>query len=252
LEIGIGIEMVTEIKNLKEQLVIDTIDYSAEKLLKYLLARFGDKIALATSFGAEDQVLTDMLCRAGKSPMIFTLDTGRLHEETYKVAEATRKKYDIKIKVLFPDSKQIEKMTQQHGFNLFYDSIEKRKLCCKVRKLEPLKKQLSTLDAWICGLRSEQSPTRTGLNVIDWDQGFGLIKICPLSTWSQEQVWEYIRKNDVPYNKLHAEGFPSIGCEPCTRAVRPGEDIRGGRWWWEEPEHKECGLHAKKGANYQI
>ena len=186
------------------------------------------------------------------NPNIFTLDTGRLNEETYIVAEETRKKYNLQIKVLFPDHLQIQKMVEKNGFNLFYDSIENRKLCCQVRKLEPLKKQLSTLDAWICGLRAEQSTTRIDIKPIAWDSAFGLVKICPVINWSEEKVWKYIRENKIIYNKLHTKGFPSIGCEPCTRAVNEGEDIRAGRWWWEAPEHKECGLHAKKPANYQI
>jgi phosphoadenosine phosphosulfate reductase len=235
-----------------EELKSKTKKSSPEELLAIVVEQFGDKIAFASSFGAEDQVLTDMLCKAVPNPNIFTLDTGRLHEETYKVAEETCKKYDIKIKVMFPDSEKIERMISERGFNLFYDSIESRKLCCQVRKLEPLRKQLSTLDAWICGLRSEQSPTRSELEVVAWDQAFGLVKVCPLASWSEEEVWKYIRKHDVPYNQLHASGFPSIGCEPCTRAISSGEDVRAGRWWWEDPEQKECGLHAKKPANYQI
>ncbi len=234
------------------QIVSETKDYDTEELLKYVLKRFGDKIAFASSFGAEDQVLTDMICRISSNARIFTLDTGRLHEATYKVAEATRKKYNVGIKVLFPDYQQVEKMVGKHGFNLFYDSVENRKLCCQVRKTEPLKRDLSTLDAWICGLRKEQSLTRCDINAVEWDKAFGLIKICPLINWSEKDVWKYIRDNDIPYNELHDRGFPSIGCEPCTRAICIGEDIRAGRWWWELPEHKECGLHAKRAPDYQI
>ena len=235
--------MVTDLKSLKEKLVAETTGYSVEKLLKRLAEQFGDKVALATSFGAEDQVLTDMLCKTSKSPAIFTLDTGRLPEETYEVMEATRKKYGIEVEILFPEHKKVEEMVNKYGPNLFYGSIEARKLCCQIRKIEPLKRKLSGLQAWICGLRSEQSVTRTELKKIEWDDTFGLIKVCPLTDWSTERVWDYIREHDVPYNKLHDEGFPSIGCEPCTRAVKPSEDIRAGRWWWEDPEHKECGLH---------
>jgi len=234
------------------QISFETRNYSSEELLRYVLKRFGNKIALASSFGAEDQVLTDMLCKISPDAKIFTLDTGRLPEETYKVAEATRKKYNIRIRVLFPDYHQIEKMVGKYGFNLFYDSVENRKLCCQVRKTEPLKRELSTLDAWICGLRKEQSPTRSDINAVEWDKAFGLIKICPLINWSEKDVWKYIKDNDVPYNELHDRGYPSIGCEPCTRAICAGEDIRAGRWWWELPEHKECGLHAKRAPDYQI
>ena len=235
-----------------EQMRIETKGYSAEQLLAYVLKQFGKKIALATSFGAEDQVLTDMVCKASSEASIFTLDTGRLHEKTYKAAEATSKRYKVNIKVMFPDYKQVEKMVEKHGFNLFYDSIENRKLCCQIRKTEPLKRELGTLDAWICGLRQEQSPTRENLGPIEWDETFNLIKICPLIDWKHDDVWKYIRENDVPYNKLHDQGFPSIGCEPCTRAVSVGEDVRAGRWWWESPEHKECGLHAKPMPDYVI
>ena len=235
--------MSTDIKNLKEQLAGETTGYSAEKLLKRLAEQFGNKIALATSFGAEDQVLTDMLCKVSKSPLIFSLDTGRLPEETYQVMEATRKKYNIEIEILFPEHKKVEDMVNKFGPNLFYEGIEKRKLCCQVRKIEPLKRKLNGLQAWICGLRAEQSVTRTELKKIEWDNTFDLIKICPLADWTTDRVWDYIREHDVPYNELHDKGYPSIGCEPCSRAIKPGEDIRAGRWWWEEPEHKECGLH---------
>lgn len=238
--------MITDIKNLKEKLAEQTEGCSAEELLKYVTERFGDRVALATSFGAEDQVLTDMFCRINDKPSIFTLDTGRLPEETYEVMQATREKYGIQIDVLFPDHKEVEKMVNSFGPNLFYTSIEARKLCCKVRKIEPLKRKLSKLDAWICGLRAEQSVTRTDLQRIELDENFGIIKISPLVDWTTEKVWDYIRQNDVPYNKLHDKGYPSIGCAPCTRAVRDGEDIRAGRWWWEQPEHKECGLHLGK------
>jgi phosphoadenosine phosphosulfate reductase len=238
-------------KKLKN-LIAKADNFTSQELIDFVLEEFGNKISLATSFGAEDQVLTDMLCKASSNPQTFTLDTGRLPEETYKVAEQTRQKYNIQIQVLFPDYEQIQKMVAEHGFNLFYKSIENRKLCCRVRKLEPLKKELSGLDAWICGLRSQQSTTRTGLEKVAWDKAFGLIKICPLADWTEKQVWEYIRANDVPYNELHPKGYPSIGCEPCTRAIKPDEDIRAGRWWWENPEQKECGLHSKKPVNYQI
>ena len=145
--------------------------------------------------------------------------------------------------MLFPDSARLEDLTMTYGPNLFYSSVELRKLCCQVRKVEPLRRKLSQLDAWICGLRREQSVTRDQLKRIEWDEAFGLVKVNPLADWSGEQVWKHIRDNEVPYNKLHDKGYPSIGCSPCTRAVKEGGDIRSGRWWWESPEHKECGLH---------
>jgi len=215
----------------------------ARQLLAHVLERFGDKVALSSSLGAEDQVLTDMLCQVCDQPRIFTLDTGRLPEETYEVVERTRRKYGIQIEILFPDQQQVEEMVNAYGPNLFYESIEARKRCCRIRKIEPLKRMLSQLDAWICGLRSEQSLTRTGLQRIEWDDTFDLVKVSPLADWTTAQVWDYIKEHDVPYNKLHDQGYPSIGCAPCTRAIAEGDDIRSGRWWWEQPEHKECGLH---------
>lgn len=231
------------------ELAEETRALDARQLLGCVLERFGDKIALASSFGAEDQVLTDMLCQVCDQPRIFTLDTGRLPEETYEVMTATRQKYGIHINILFPDRQQVEEMVNARGPNLFYESVEARKLCCRIRKVEPLKRMLSGLQAWICGLRAEQSLTRTDLQRAEWDETFGLLKVSPLADWTTEQVWDYIKKNDVPYNKLHDEGYPSIGCAPCTRAVGPDEDIRSGRWWWEQPEHKECGLHLKERDN---
>jgi len=241
--------MTTDIKSLKEQLAEETEGYSAEVLLKLMTERFEGHVALATSFGAEDQVLTDMLCKIDNQPSVFTLDTGRLPEETYEVMQATRERYGIQIDVLFPDYKEVEEMVNKFGPNLFYTSVEARKLCCRVRKIEPLKRKLSGLQAWICGLRAEQSVTRIDLQPIEVDENFGLIKVSPLVDWTTEQVWDYIRENKVPYNKLHDKGYSSIGCAPCTRAIRTGEDIRAGRWWWEEPEHKECGLHLGKADN---
>jgi phosphoadenosine phosphosulfate reductase len=233
-------------KELVEFLIKKSARLEPAQLLSVLLEQFGDKVALASSFGAEDQVLTDMLCKISNSCHIFTLDTERLHQETYDAMEATREKYGVTINVLFPDRQSVEAMVNEQGPNLFYKSIENRKRCCGVRKLEPLTRHLATLDAWIVGLRKEQSVTRGDLERIAWDSANGLIKINPLLDWTTNQVWDYIKSNDVPYNKLHDQGFPSIGCAPCTRAVKEGEDIRAGRWWWEKPEHKECGLHWDK------
>ena len=238
--------MPEDTQNLIKQLSIETQGYSAEQLLKHLLEQFADKIALATSFGAEDQVLTDMLCKIDRNAKIFTLDTGRLPQETYELMQATREKYGIQIDILFPDYKKVEEMVNKYGPNLFYNSIEERKLCCQIRKIEPLKRKLSGLQAWICGLRAEQSLTRTALQRIEFDENFGIIKASPLADWTTEKVWDYIHKNNVPYSKLHSRGYPSIGCAPCTRGIKDGEDIRAGRWWWEKPEHKECGLHLHK------
>lgn len=217
-----------------------------EELLEYFLAEYKGRIALSSSLGAEDQVLTDMVVKIDPTTRIFTLDTGRMFSETYDVLDATNKKYDIKMEVFFPDYKQVEKMVNEKGINLFYESIENRKRCCHIRKIEPLKRAFKGLDVWICGLRKDQSVTRFFTKAVEWDEGSGLIKINPLINWREKDVWEYIKGNDIPYNKLHDQGFPSIGCQPCTRAVKPGEDIRAGRWWWEQPEQKECGLHVKE------
>lgn len=220
----------------------------ASAVLTWALDKYGDKIALASSFGAEDVVLIDMMVKINTSPRIFTLDTGRLHQETYDVMDAVRDKYGIKIEVMCPNTAALEHMVSSKGFNLFYQSIENRKQCCGVRKIEPLKRVLSGLDAWITGLRREQAVTRTAVKNIEMDESNKIVKVNPLVDWSEQQVWDYIKANDVPYNKLHDKGYPSIGCEPCTRAIKAGEDLRAGRWWWESPEQKECGLHVKKMA----
>lgn len=223
----------------------ETRDCSAEELVADVWERFSGKIALSSSLGVEDQVLTDMVVRVTKEPRVFTLDTGRLPQETYDVLQETRSRYGIDIKVAFPDYQAVEEMVNAHGPNLFYDSVELRKRCCHVRKIEPLKRELAGLEAWIVGLRAEQAVTRSSLERFTWDDQFGLIKIAPLADWSEEQVWNYVKQHDVPTNALHQQGYPSIGCAPCTRAIRAGEDVRAGRWWWEEPEHKECGLHVR-------
>ncbi|MFW5886339.1 MAG: phosphoadenylyl-sulfate reductase [Bacteroidota bacterium] len=218
---------------------------SAEDVISYFLGRFKDKITFASSLGIEDQVITDMIMKIDKGANIFTLDTGRLFPETYDLIQKTNEKYGIKIQVYFPSAQKVEQMVNEKGINLFYDSIENRKLCCGIRKIEPLKRAFHGKEAWICGLRQEQSITRFNTNLLEFDESNGLLKINPLFNWVEQQVWDYIKEHDVPYNKLHDKGFPSIGCQPCTRAIENGEDIRAGRWWWEQPESKECGLHKK-------
>jgi len=217
-----------------------------EDVLSYFLKGYDGKIALSSSLSIEDQALTHMMLEIDKNARIFTLDTGRLFPETLEIIENTNKKYGINIEVFVPDAIRVEKMVNEKGVNLFYNSVEDRKFCCQVRKIEPLMRALSKLDAWVCGLRSEQSVTRISTNIVEWDNSNNLLKINPLVNWTEEQVWDYIRAHDIPYNALHDKGFPSIGCQPCTRAVELGEDIRAGRWWWEEPEKKECGLHVKR------
>ena len=217
---------------------------TAEEVLKFALEKFGNKVALASSFGAEDVVLIDLMSKIDKNANIFTLDTKRLHKETYEVAERIKEKYGVKIKAYFPDKKKVEELERTKGLFSFRESIENRKECCNIRKVEPLKRALAELGAWITGLRKDQVVTRANIHKIEIDEAHNkIIKFNPLADWTEKQVWGYIKKNDVPYNKLHDKNFPSIGCEPCTRAIKPGEDFRAGRWWWEKPEKRECGLH---------
>ena len=221
-------------------------DASAEQVLGYAAETFGDQLAFACSLGLEDVVLVDLLSRLPKPPRIFFLDTGRLNPETYDTLAALRERYGLAIETYFPRFEAVEAFVNNHGPNAFYESLELRKACCAVRKLEPLSRALTGADAWITGLRSDQAATRMGLEPFEIDNAHhGILKINPLADWSLEQTWAHVRQHDVPYNKLHDQGFPSIGCAPCTRAIAPGEDIRAGRWWWESPEHKECGLHVK-------
>ncbi|MBK6345454.1 MAG: phosphoadenylyl-sulfate reductase [Bacteroidales bacterium] len=217
----------------------------AEDVLNWFLLEFEGKVAFSTSLGAEDQVITRMISDIDRSARVFTLDTGRLFPETYDLIDITSKKYGLNIEIMFPDAARVESMVNSKGINLFYDSIENRKLCCHIRKIEPLKRAFEGLDAWICGLRRDQSVTRKDIQLVEWDDTNGLIKVNPLIDWTEEQVWNYIRGNHVPYNQLHDKGYPSIGCQPCTRAILPGEDVRAGRWWWENPDSRECGLHKK-------
>ena len=218
---------------------------SPDAVLAYFLETYKGKIALSSSLSIEDQVLTDLIVKIDKSTRIFTLDTGRLFPETYSLIDKTNFRYDIKLEVLFPDYKEVEKLVKAEGVNLFYAGIEQRKACCRVRKLDPLHRAFEGLEVWICGLRREQSVTRQELKLVEWDDANNLIKLNPLINFSEAQVWNYIKANQVPYNKLHDNGFPSIGCQPCTRSIEPGEEIRAGRWWWENPEQKECGLHKR-------
>jgi phosphoadenosine phosphosulfate reductase len=205
----------------------------AEEVLRWAADACGSQIAFASSFGAEDTVLIDMIAKVAPSIRIFTLDTGRLHDETYDVMERTRVRYGLPIHSYLPDREAVERLEWEKGFYSFRESVENRKECCRVRKVEPLRRALAGM-------------SRTDMEVLERDEGNGLAKVTPLIHWSHEQVWDYIRANDISYNVLHDRGFPSIGCAPCTRAVKPGEDIRAGRWWWENPDEKECGLHRPR------
>jgi phosphoadenosine phosphosulfate reductase len=217
---------------------------SPQEVLRWALSTFGGSIALAWS-GAEDVAVLDMMHRIDpKAARAFVLDTGRLNPETYELIDEVQAKYKMRIDVLAPDAAAVEKMVAEKGINLFYRSLENRKECCGVRKVEPLNRILKTLDGWITGLRRTQAVTRGKLSKVEIDfQHDKIVKVNPLADWTTAQVFEYLQANRVPTNKLHSMGYPSIGCAPCTRAVKPGEDERAGRWWWENPESKECGLH---------
>jgi len=206
-------------------------------------------VVFASSLGEEDQVLTDMIAGLGLPIPIVTLDTGRLFKETYDLIARTEAKYALRIRVYFPEDAAVEGMVAEKGVNLFYDSVEDRKRCCRIRKLEPLRRALDGRGGWICGLRREQADSRAGLGVIEWDEAHAMAKINPLIAWSHSDVRDYLHRHDVPYNPLHDQGFISIGCACCTRAVHGGEHPRAGRWWWEEDAsgHKECGLHWVDG-----
>ena len=204
------------------------------------------QVTFANSFGAEDMVLTDLILSEKLPIEVFSLDTGRLPVETYTLMGEVEKHYGAKLKVYFPESSAVEQYVRTHGINAFYDSVEMRKACCHMRKVEPLRRALAGKKAWITGMRAAQSATRTDLPVRQFDEGNGLEKYNPLSDWSEKDVWAYIRIYGVPYNALHDQFYPSIGCAPCTRAIAVGEDVRAGRWWWEDPALKECGLHVKK------
>ena len=206
----------------------------------------------ASILAAEDMVLTDLILRAKLPIRIFTLETGRLHQETLGMLDRVREVYGYDIEPFRPDPAAVDAYVQQNGLNAFYDSVEMRKECCRIRKVDPLNRALAGQRAWITGQRRSQSATRTELHVQEDDAAHGMAKFNPLADWSEEDVWHYIRSNNVPYNPLHDRGYPSIGCEPCTRAIQPSEDVRAGRWWWENPESKECGLHVVDGKLIRI
>lgn len=230
-------------QGLASQLDRDTSGLGIQDTLRYLSGHFHGETVFSTSFGQEDQIITDMIFTADLPVLVFTLDTGRHFEETYKVMNQTLAKYNKKIKVCFPDKDQVEKLMTQKGPFSFYESVENRKECCHIRKVEPLQKILSQASCWISGLRAGQSDDRQTFKRISYDANYQVIKYNPLIDWSIDQVNDYLKLNHVPYNLLHDRGFRSIGCAPCTRAVAEDEDMRAGRWWWENNESKECGLH---------
>ena len=215
----------------------------AGEAIEFFNAMYPGQCIFSTSLGLEDQVLTSIIASSFPSVRIFTLDTGRLFQETYELIRITEQKYHKRIEVFFPERKSVEKMVNSKGVNLFYDSVENRMECCHVRKIEPLKRALSGMKVWITGMRREQSTARSEVGMVNWDETNSIIKLNPLVSWTVQEVWAAIRSEKIPYNSLHDKGFPSIGCLPCTRAVMEGEDSRAGRWWWENSSKRECGLH---------
>ena len=223
---------------------VDARAQQVVELVRKVAARHRPAV-FASSFGAEDMVIIDLIARHALPIRIFTLDTGRLPEETHALIEQTRERYRLPVDIFTPDARLLQSFVRENGLNAFYRSVELRKSCCAVRKSEPLKRALVAKGAWITGLRRAQSVTREDVALEEFDAVHGLPKFNPLADWSDDDVWDYLRSHHVPYNALHDLGFPSIGCAPCTRAVKPGEDVRAGRWWWEAPEHRECGLHVR-------
>jgi phosphoadenosine phosphosulfate reductase len=234
-KININDALIKTIKE-KSENVISLIQKNIEKY---------SSVAFANSLGAEDMVLVDLIQKNKLNVEIFSIDTGRLPPETYNLIQKVEDKYQFKIKLYFPDHQKVESYVNTNGINAFYNSVDLRKSCCAIRKVEPLNRALKDKKVWITGMRQEQSQTRFALKEEEFDEAHQSQKLNPLSTWSELEVWAYIKINDVPYNTLHDQFYPSIGCAPCTRAISAGEDIRAGRWWWEDPQNKECGLHVK-------
>ena len=224
---------------------------ATEQTLARIAAEFSPAV-FASSLAAEDMVLTDMILKAKLPIGIFSLETGRLHQETLAVLDKVKTRYDHDITLYRPQPAAVAAYVEQNGLNAFYNSVEMRRECCRIRKVEPLGRALAGNKAWVTGQRRAQSTTRAELHVQEEDAAHAMTKFNPLADWSEQDVWDYIRANDVPYNALHDQGYPSIGCEPCTRAVQPGEDVRAGRWWWENPDSKECGLHMVDGKLIRI
>lgn len=251
---GFGVSMLkNSMKNpatspeLTDELVASVKEKRAQvlALLQSALSEFAN-MTFANSYGAEDMVLTDIIQKENLNIEIFSLDTGRLPAETYTLMAEVEKNYNTKPVVFFPKHEAVESYVREKGINAFYESIELRKACCHMRKVEPLQRALAGKQAWVTGMRAEQATTRASLPVREFDAGNKLEKFNPLSDWKEVEVWAYIRMFNVPYNALHDQFYPSIGCAPCTRAIAMGEDVRAGRWWWEDPTNKECGLHVKK------
>ena len=236
-----------------DQAVLDQVaaraydDAPAEDILRWGLDTFAPRIALSASFGSpEGMVLLDLMHRISPPrTRVFTIDTGRMHQETYALMDRIRNRYGIAVEVYFPRAEMVQRMVREHGMDLFYDSVELRRMCCGVRKVEPLERALDELDAWITGLRPSQAVTRADVRAVEIDHVHGgRIKLNPLVRWTRQAVLDYVERHHVPINALHAQGYPTVGCVPCTRSVQPGEDERAGRWWWENPTTRECGIHV--------
>ncbi len=224
-------------------------DSHPSDILRWVDGQFGADAAQMSSFGLEDVALFDMYWRVNPKARVMTLDTLRLPTETYTLFDQTVLRYNVKIETWYPDMESVAEMVESKGFNLFYKGIDNRKLCCSIRKVVPLNRALSGVDAWVTGLRRDQGMERGQIDTVEWDDAHSNYKVNPLANWTFEQVEAYVKENGVPYNELHDKGYPSIGCDPCTRAVKPGEDLRAGRWWWEaDPDAKECGLHVIAAA----
>jgi thioredoxin-dependent adenylylsulfate APS reductase len=226
----------------------------AEALLRWGIQRFHPRLVLSCSFGApEGMALLDLMHRIEPSSRVFTLDTGRLPQATHDLVDRVRERYGKEIEVVFPDPRAVQQMVRRHGQNLFFESVEKRQLCCRIRKVDPMRRYFAEagIDAWVAGLRREQGVTRTDVRKVEIDTSHGLplVKLNPLADWTTEEVWAYVREHNVPVNRLHREGYPSVGCDPCSRAIRPGDDIRAGRWWWENADTRECGIHIEEESD---
>ena len=236
---------VNTIRSLKSFDGSEMESWSAEKLLTWGIKNFHPRLALSASFGApEGMALIDMMHRIEPESRVFVLDTGRLHSATYDLIDRVRDRYGKSVEVIFPEASRVETLVRERGMNLFYESQEQRQLCCRIRKVEPMRRYLTELDAYVSGLRRDQNLNRRDTPKVELDVGHGeLVKLNPLADWTRDRVMDYVTEHQVPINRLHREGFPSVGCAPCTRAVRPGEDPRSGRWWWENDDTRECGLH---------
>ena len=223
------------------------LEHKAAAVRTQLTAALGEhgRLVYSNSLGAEAMVLTDIIWSYLPQIDVFSIDTGRLYEETYELLEKLQRRYQRTIRVVYPDAQALERLVARQGVNGFYQSLEARLECCRIRKVEPFRRAIAGYSGWITGVRREQSPGRAHGQAVEWDVEHGLYKISPLLDWSEAEVWQYIRARQLPYNRLHDRQFPSIGCSPCTRAIQPGESRRAGRWWWEQPESRECGLHPR-------